>query len=303
MQFLLFSGGARRGQISASCAHVFPWPFWFKPSESCSCAPRFPLLRKLSRSMTSTSWPVVCWPVVGAPTEIQSVLLDTVHGHQIIFIQSEPNGRQRQYTCRLEKAVEFNSVDKFCGDIRRRSGQPEEEVGPASETIVPWTSEPQPPLPQPTAPRRQQPPAPPPPHAESAASSTQLNSLAPTLAVWRCGSAVPPVSPTTTTAAGGAASGPDQWLPATADGKAAKWLDSGLRGVTDRLWSGVSLSEDSQSMPFNIPFNIQLDNIQLDPMHVDQLGAAAQEVALSTFGDDGDDSALSRPTSKNKLCK
>ena len=37
----------------------------------------------------------------------------------------------RPSTCRLEKAVELN-VDKFCGDIRRRSGQPEEEVGPAA---------------------------------------------------------------------------------------------------------------------------------------------------------------------------
>jgi hypothetical protein len=243
--------------------------------------------------MTSTSSSVVGWPVVGAPTEIQSVLLDAEHGHQIIFIQSEPNGRQRQYTCRLEKAVELNSVDKFCGDIRRRSGQPEEEVGPASETIVPWTSEPQPPLPQPTAPRRQQPPAPPPPPvASSAASSTQLNSLAPTLAVWRCGSAVSPVFPTTQP--DGAASS------STADGQAAKWLDRGLRGVTDRLWFGLSLSADAMHFPFNI---------ELDPMHVEQLGLAmegtapAMEVTALPQCDDGDDSALSRPTSRNKLFK
>jgi hypothetical protein len=245
--------------------------------------------------MTSTSSSVVGWPVVGAPTEIQSVLLDAEHGHQIIFIQSEPNGRQRQYTCRLEKAVELNSVDKFCGDIRRRSGQPEEEVGPASETIVPWTSEPQPPLPQPTAPRRQLPPAPPPPPvASSAASSTQLpasvNSLAPTLAVWRCGSAVSPVFPTTQP--DGAASS------STADGQAAKWLDRGLRGVTDRLWFGLSLSADAMHFPINI---------ELDPMHVEQLGLAmegtapAMEVTALPQCDDGDDSALSRPTSRNKL--
>ena len=226
--------------------------------------------------MTSTSSSVVGCPVVGAPTEIQPFLLDAEHGHQIISIQSEPNGRQRQYTCRLEKAVELNSVDKFCGDIRRRSGQPEEEVGPASETIVPWTSEPQPPL--------------------SAASSTQLpasvNSLAPTLAVWRCGSAVSPVFPTTQP--DGAASS------STADGQAAKWLDRGLRGVTDRLWFGLSLSADAMHFPFNI---------KLDPMHVEQLGLAmegtapAMEVTALPQCDDGDDSALSRPTSRNKMFK
>ena len=190
----------------------------------------------------------------------------------------------RPSTCRLEKAVELN-VDKFCGDIRRRSGQPEEEVGPASETIVPWTSEPQPPLLQPTSPRRQQPPAPPPPVASPAASSTQLNSLAPTLAVWRCDSAVSPVFPTTQP--DGAASS------STADGQAAKWLDRGLRGVTDRLWFGLSLSADAVHIPFNIV---------LDPMRVDQLGPAmevtapAMEVAALAQCDDGDDSALSRPT-------
>jgi hypothetical protein len=183
--------------------------------------------------MTSTSSSVVGWPVVGAPTEIQSVLLDAEHGHQIIFIQSEPNGRQRQYTCRLEKAVELNSVDKFCRDIRRRSGQPEEEVGPASETI--------------------------------------------------CGSAVSPVFPTTQP--DGAASS------STADGQAAKWLDRGLRGVTDRLWFGLSLSADAMHFPFNI---------ELDPMHVEQLGLAmegtapAMEVTALPQCDDGDDSALSR---------
>ena len=53
-----------------------------------------------------------------------------------------------------------------------------------------------------------------------------------------------------------------------------------------------------------IPFNIEMD-----PMHVEQLGLAmegtapAMEVTALPQCDDGDDSALSRPTSRNKLFK
>ena len=50
-------------------------------------------------------------------------------------------------------------------------------------------------------------------------------------------------------------------------------------------------------------------NIELDPLHGEQLGLAmegtapAMEVTALPQCDDGDDSALSRPTSRNKLLK